>query len=87
MSDRKEKIKKFRETTLNKQDKLTAGDNIVIEDNVISSTASNGVIDSELSENSTNPVENRVVTKALSSKKDADSNDSIELSDIFAIFQ
>ena len=52
-----------------KQDKLTAGDNITIdENNVISATVPEITIDNELSETSENAVQNKVVTKALSEK-------------------
>lgn len=46
-----------------KQDILTAGPGIIIEDNVISAAGS--VVDSELSLVSTNPVQNRVVTENI----------------------
>ena len=52
-----------------KQDKLTAGDNITIdENNVISANVPEITIDDKLSETSENSVQNKVVTKALSEK-------------------
>lgn len=50
-----------------KQDKLTAGDNITIdENNVISATIA---VDDELSDKSENPVQNKVVTENLDGKQ------------------
>ena len=52
-----------------KQDKLTAGDNITIdENNVISAIVPEITIDNELSATSENAVQNKVVTKSLSEK-------------------
>ena len=52
-----------------KQDVLTAGDNITIEDGVISATGGAGItVDSELSSESENPVQNKVITGALGDK-------------------
>ena len=53
---------------LGKQDKLTAGNNITIVGNVISSTATAGPsidVDSALSETSTNAIQNQAVTKKI----------------------
>lgn len=57
---------------LSKQDKLTAGDNITIdENNVISATVPDPVsVDDELSDTSENPVQNKVITQALGEKQD-----------------
>ena len=51
-----------------KQDKLTAGSNITISENTISATVT---VDSTLSDSSTNPVQNQVITNALSTKANA----------------
>lgn len=48
-----------------KQDVLTAGEGITIEDNVISATGATITIDDELSTTSENPVQNKVVTSAI----------------------
>lgn len=53
-----------------KQDKLQAGDGIVINGNVISATGASGggtpiTIDGSLSETSTNPVQNKVITEEV----------------------
>lgn len=48
-----------------KQDKLTAGENITIENGVISAAGGKVDVDSELSFQSTNPVQNKVVTSNL----------------------
>lgn len=49
-----------------KQDKLTAGDNITIDgNNVISATVPKITVDDTLSDTSTNPVQNSVITTAL----------------------
>lgn len=48
-----------------KQDVLTAGEGIAIEDNVISATGATITIDDELSTTSENPVQNKVVTSAI----------------------
>lgn len=51
-----------------KQDKLSAGEGIVINDGVISSTGGGGggvTVDDELSTDSTNPVQNKVITADL----------------------
>lgn len=53
-----------------KQDKLTAGENIEIKDNVISATGGTIIIDDELSETSVNPVQNKVITSELNDKQD-----------------
>ena len=57
---------------LSKQDKLTAGDNITIdENNVISATVPDPVsVDDKLSDTSENPVQNKVITEALGEKQD-----------------
>lgn len=54
----------------NKQDKLTAGTNITIENNVISATGGGSqiTVDDELSTSSENPVQNKVITTALNNK-------------------
>ena len=54
-----------------KQDELTAGANITIENNVISATVPQIAVDSELSTTSENPVQNKVVTNALNGKMDS----------------
>lgn len=53
--------------TNNKQDKLTAGDNITIENNVISATGggSSITVDSALDSTSENPVQNKVIYAAI----------------------
>ena len=52
-----------------KQDTLTAGTNITIVDNVISSTGGGSItVDSALSSDSENPVQNKVITNALGNK-------------------
>lgn len=57
----------------NKQDKLIAGQNIVIDGNIISATATPITVDSELSPISENPVQNKVINAALDTKtNDAD---------------
>lgn len=48
-----------------KQDKLTAGEGIAIENNVIFATGSTITVDDELSTTSKNPVQNKVVTSAI----------------------
>ncbi len=56
-----------------KQDKLEAGDGIVINGNVISAPGGGGgtgvTIDDTLSTSSTNPVQNKVITEALNGKQ------------------
>ncbi len=70
-----------------KQDKLTAGDNITIdENNVISANVPEITIDNELSETSENAVQNKVVTKALSEKANSKDvkNSLLKKQDYFA---
>lgn len=70
-----------------KQDKLTAGDNITIdENNVISAIVPEISIDDELSDTSENAVQNKVITEALDEKQDffadvihSNSNDDVKL--------
>ena len=59
-------------TFTTKQDKLEAGDGIVINGNVISAPGGGGTgvtIDDTLSTSSTNPVQNKVITEALNGKQ------------------
>lgn len=53
-----------------KQDTLTAGTGISIQNNVISNTVSPITVDDELSLSSENPVQNKVITAALNAKQD-----------------
>lgn len=55
----------FENALAGKQDNLTAGKGIAIEDNVVSSTL---IIDSQLSSASTNPVENKAIKSILDTK-------------------
>lgn len=56
-----------------KQDKLTAGQNITIDENGVISAQADGtvIVDDELSTDSTHPVQNKVITTALNAKADA----------------
>lgn len=56
-----------------KQDTLTAGTNITIENNVISATGSSITVDNQMSNSSENPVQNKVITAALANKADSSS--------------
>ena len=64
------------QTALNaKQNRLTAGENITIQGDVISATGRGGdiTVDSALSTTSTNPVQNKVITSALNAKANTSS--------------
>jgi hypothetical protein len=69
-----------------KQDKLTAGDNITIDENGVISATGGGTggtvnTDDELSETSVNPVQNKVITKELNElKQDKMDNMDIDIS-------
>ena len=62
-----------------KQNKLTAGENITIQGDVISATGGGGdiTVDSALSSTSTNPVQNKVITSALNAKANTSSLASV----------
>ncbi|MBE6457883.1 MAG: hypothetical protein E7011_03720 [Alphaproteobacteria bacterium] len=53
-----------------KQDKLTAGSNITIDNGTISATVPQITVDTSLSASSTNPVQNKVLAAALDAKVD-----------------
>ena len=58
--------RQLEDEVINKQDELIAGENITIVDNVISANpGSFTTVDSELSTESTNPVENKVITNKI----------------------
>lgn len=66
-----ELISKTKQLVSTKQDKLTAGTNITIKDNVISAEGGASIIiDDTLSSTSTNPVQNKVINTALLNKQD-----------------
>lgn len=54
-----------------KQDKLTAGAGIVINNGVITATGYSGEVDTALSTTSTNPVTNKAITEAINGKQAA----------------
>ena len=58
------------DTNIPKVEHYEAGENITIENNVIS--AASVEVDSELSDESVNPVQNRVITTAMAEKVDSD---------------
>ena len=58
--------RQLEDEVIKKQDELIAGENITIVDNVISANPGSSItIDSELSTESTNPVENKVITDKI----------------------
>lgn len=82
-SDADKPISTAVQTALNaKQNRLTAGENITIQGDVISATGGGSVItvDSALSSTSTNPVQNKVITSALNAKANASSLASVATS-------
>lgn len=58
------------DTNIPEVEHYEAGENITIENNVISATSVE--VDSELSDESVNPVQNRVITTAMAEKVDSD---------------
>ncbi len=58
------------DTNIPEVEHYEAGENITIENNVISATSIE--VDSELSDESVNPVQNRVITTAMAEKVDSD---------------
>lgn len=65
-----ELVSKTKQLVSTKQDKLTAGTNITIKDNVISAeSGASIIIDDTLSSTSTNPVQNKVINTALLNKQ------------------
>jgi len=76
----KKLISLIKQKIAGKQDTLTAGDNIKIENNVISATGggSGVTVDDELSTTSENPVQNKVITAALNGKASSDDLNTLE---------
>ena len=66
-----EKQNETKQELENKQNKLTAGENITIDENNVISANSTGItVDDEISSTSENPVQNKVIYNALQSKQD-----------------